>query len=485
MLFLRFLLLAISIGFLVCAAGVVLYDIYLAFEVGRLLRRREPAPSPQLGPTGEGTPPIQRPAPPSFSPRPRRAIRWNAAAKFVALAAVSAFAGKSIIIVPDGQAAIRVSQLSGVCPGTLYPGTHLIFPLTERVVLFDTRDKVFQTASVEGTREKLEVLTVESREGLEVGLGITVRYRVDPQHLDYIQANLAQPLDQEIVEPVVTSAFRELAPNYIVRDLFSTKREEFRARAAQAITARLGGDSIVVKEVLLRKVQLPEEYAKGLEGLLLKEQEDDRTLVDESIEQKRVKIAESQAEANKIRQVKHAEADAASRVIMAKAESDSMQYTLPLKQKQIEESRLEAEARKEATIKNAEAEAQAKVIESKADQERNTLLAETQNIQTIKNAEAVAQAKVIDGKAELERRNLLADAEAHNIRVTAQAEAEQLELQATALKTNPLLVQYTVAQRLSDRVQIMMVPNDGKFFFTNDVLKSVGALDSNGKQGSK
>jgi regulator of protease activity HflC (stomatin/prohibitin superfamily) len=172
-------------------------------------------------------------------------------------------------------------------------------------------------------------------------------------------------------------------------------------------------------------------------------------------------------------------------VIMAKAESDSMQYTLPLKQKQIEQSRLEAEARKEATIKNAEAEAQAKVIDSKADQERNTLLSETQNIQTIKNAEAVAQAKVIDGKAESERRNLLADAEAHSIRVKSQAEAEELELQATALKTNPLLVQYTVAQRLSDRVQIMMVPNDGKFFFTNDVLKSVGALDASGKQGSK
>jgi hypothetical protein len=71
----------------------------------------------------------------------------------------------------------------------------------------------------------------------------------------------------------------------------------------------------------------------------------------------------------------------------------------------------------------------------------------------------------------------MADAEANNIRVTAQAEAEQLQLQAAALKTNPLLVQYTVAQRLSDRVQIMMVPNDGKFFFTNDVLKSAAALD--------
>ncbi len=125
--------------------------------------------------------------------------------------------------------------------------------------------------------------------------------------------------------------------------------------------------------------------------MLEKEQEDDRTSVDAQIEQKKVKIAESQAEAAKVRQIKHAEADAQSRVLMAKAESDSMQYTLPLKQKQIEQSRLEAEARKEATIKNAEADAaaqvksaeaagQAKVINTKADAERSRLLSETQNV---------------------------------------------------------------------------------------------------------
>ena len=312
---------------------------------------------------------------------------------------------------------------------------------------------------------------MDAREGLEVGLAVTVRYRVDPRRLDYIQANLPQPLEDEIVAPAVVSAFHELAPNYIVRDLISTKREEFRTRAAQNITARLAGDGIVVKEVLLSKVELPEEYAKGLEDLLLKEQEDDRTSVDAEIEQKRVAIAESQAEAAKDREVKHAEADAQSQVIMAKAQSDSMQYTLPLKQKQIEQSRLEAEARKEATIENADAEAQAKVIDSKAEQQRQALLADSE-----------ANHIRVTAQAEQERDKLRADSEANRIRLTSQAESEQMQLQAAALKANPLLVQLTVAQRLSDRVQIMMVPNDGKFFFTNDVLQS--AMATEGPAGS-
>lgn len=499
MLFLRLLLFVISFGFLGVAAIVVLCDIYLAFELNRILRRSERQPEKVAAdqaaaiptPTEGATSPIAAaPTPSSFrlpprSAGPRRAIRWSAAAKLVVAAVLCSMMGKSILVVPDGHGAVRISQVSGVRPGTLYPGTHLIVPLVERAELYDIRDKVYSTAASENPRDKgLEVLTVEAREGLSVGLAVTVRYRLDPRHLDYVQANLPQPIDQQIVAPIVTSIFRDLGPNYVVRDVFSTKREEFHERAAQAITARLAEDQIVVKEVLLRKVQLPEEYAQGLQGLLLKEQEDDRVTVDQSIEQKKVKIAESQAEAQKVRQIKHAEADARTRVLMAQAESDSMQYTLPLKQKQIEQSRLEAEARKQTTIedaeaaaqarvKNAEAEAQAKVIDSKAEKERRTLLAETQNAETIKGAEAAAQAKVIDGKAEKERQNLLADAEANEIRQTSQADAEKLQLEASALKANPMLVQLTVAQRLSDRVQIMMVPTDGKFFFTNDVLKSV------------
>src|ERR1700735_2919551 len=488
MLFLRFLLFVISVSFVVVAAGLVIYDVFLAFELGKLLRPRESAAekeeasqtSEALGPAATSSPAesvAERGAIQASVQiaRTRRAVVWAAAAKLVVVAALLSLAAASILVVPDGEAAVRISQISGVRPGTLYAGTHFILPLIDRAQFYDVRDKVFSTTSAEGTREKLEVLNVETREGLEVGLAVTVRYRIDPRRLDYVQANLPQPIDQEIVAPVVTSVFCGAAPNYVVRDIFAIKREEFRQRATQIITTRLGSDAIEVKEVLLRKIQLPEEYAAGLQGLLLKEQEDDRVTVDQSIEQKKVKIAESQAEAQKVRQIKHAEGDAQTRVLMAKAESDSMQYTLPLKQKLIEQSRLEAEARKQTTIQDAEAQAQAKVINSKAEDESSKLRSETQNVLTVKNAEAAAQAKVIDGKAELERRNLMADAEANNIRVTAQAEGEQLQLEAAALKINPLLVQYTVAERLSDRVQIMMVPNDGKFFFTNDVMKSASA----------
>src|SRR6202034_1960982 len=170
---------------------------------------------------------------------------------------------------------------------------------------------------------------------------------------------------------------------------------------------------------------------KGLEGLLLKEQEDDQLGVVTDIQQKQVRIAELQAEADAVRKVKQSE-----------GEANAMQYTLPLKQKQIEQSKLEAEARKEATIQNAEAD---------------------------------AQAKVIDSKAELERRNLLADAEANRIKVVAAANAERMASEADLLNKSPLLINKIVAEKLSDKIQVVMVPSDGKFFFANDVFKNAAS----------
>ncbi|HET6897260.1 MAG TPA: hypothetical protein VFK70_02890, partial [Vicinamibacteria bacterium] len=63
-------------------------------------------------------------------------------------------------------------------------------------------------------------------------------------------------------------------------------------------------------------------------------------------------------------------------------------------------------------------------------------------------------------------------AEAHRIRITAAAESERMKLESDVLRENPLLIQKIVAERLSDKMQIMMVPMDGRNFFANEVFRS-------------
>jgi hypothetical protein len=55
-----------------------------------------------------------------------------------------------------------------------------------------------------------------------------------------------------------------------------------------------------------------------------------------------------------------------------------------------------------------------------------------------------------------------------------------MKFEAAVLKSNPMLIQKIIAERLSDKLQIMMVPMDGKNFFASDVLRSAFSGGSGG-----
>lgn len=227
-------------------------------------------------------------------------ISWRMPVMLVIAACLPMLLAASIVVVPSGMGGVRISQIRGTEPGTLYPGLHFVEPLIESVQMFDLRDHLFTASSLaKGIKAPAEPagLMVQSREGLNIGLGITVRYRLDPNKLASVQAHLPQPADKQLVPPVVASAWREIMPNYTVREIFATRREQIREQASAIITQKLAADGIVVEEVMLSDIDLPPEYAEGLQSLLLKEQQDDRMAVDTDIQAKQVRIAELQAEA--------------------------------------------------------------------------------------------------------------------------------------------------------------------------------------------
>jgi len=407
---LKFVLWLLGGGFLTSALVLLAYDIYFSERFQERLRwalKKEDSATGAVGGGGQTLPAAARRR--NFQP-----VRWRLALQLVTGAAVAVLLANSFVVIPDGAAGVRVSQIWGARPGTLYPGLHVITPLIDSVAIYDTREQVYTTVASENLKQSGDVLTIQAREGLNIGLAVAVRYRLDPRRLDAIHTNLPEAVSEQVVAPVVSTIYRQLAPNYLTREIFATKREELRAKAAELIIARLGTDGIIVREVLLRNLELPAEYARGLEGLLLKEQENERLTTEQEIKQKEVKIAELEGEAQKARDVKAAEAQAQVHV-------------------------LEAKARKEATLENAD---------------------------------AAAQAKVIDSKAEIERQKNLSEAEANRIRVTAAADSERMKFEASVLKSNPMLIQKIIAERLSDKLQIMMVPIDGKNFFANDVMRS-------------
>jgi regulator of protease activity HflC (stomatin/prohibitin superfamily) len=201
----KYMLFLTAAALFVTAAAIVLYDLWLGLKARQAVS--------EVGEAAEPDP-----------------VRWRTTVALAVLAWIPILLAVSIAVVPSGSAGVRVSQISGTEPGTLYPGSHFVKPFIEHVEIFDIRDKLFTTGMAEGANDKTkhEPMRVQAKEGLTLGLATTVRYQLDPRRLDYIQSHLPQPVETELVPPVVASTWRELAPNYSVREIFSTARELLR-----------------------------------------------------------------------------------------------------------------------------------------------------------------------------------------------------------------------------------------------------------------
>jgi hypothetical protein len=105
-------------------------------------------------------------------------VPWRGPIALAIIACLPLLIATSIVVVPSGMGGVRVSQINGTLPGTLYPGVHFVSPLVDTVQIFDLRDHMF-TAGLgqEGGKPTLQKagLEVQSREGLSIGLGVTVR----------------------------------------------------------------------------------------------------------------------------------------------------------------------------------------------------------------------------------------------------------------------------------------------------------------------
>src|SRR3979411_3238213 len=148
MLALRYLLVVGGRGLVLVAVSILAYDLYR-----EMLYRRA------LAHTGAG----------SVEPGPH--LRWRTSLAFALLAWGPLLVAFSIVVVPSGMAGVRVSQMSGTLPGTLYPGVHFVIPLVEDVALFDTRDQVFTTGTSEDGKtaasnvsNKGQLLDVQAKE---------------------------------------------------------------------------------------------------------------------------------------------------------------------------------------------------------------------------------------------------------------------------------------------------------------------------------
>ncbi|MCL5964335.1 MAG: SPFH domain-containing protein [Deinococcus sp.] len=100
----------------------------------------------------------------------------------VIIGLVSAVLSQSFVVIPAGNVGVVFNVLRGVQPQPLGEGTHIVLPFIQEVIIYDARlQEVTLAVPAPGAREPApseEAITARSKEGLEIGVDVTVQYRV-------------------------------------------------------------------------------------------------------------------------------------------------------------------------------------------------------------------------------------------------------------------------------------------------------------------
>ncbi|WP_374410359.1 SPFH domain-containing protein [Hydrogenophaga sp.] len=352
-----------------------------------------------------------------------------------------------------GQLALRTNNLTGET-SVWHEGPVWVLPGVHQFTTLSLQDRTWTAAAMATADGAAPAQTVE---GLSIGMDLRVRYAIDPSRVGGAKAlSYPKDIDGQIVEPAVQATVYTIVARHTVREIFSSQRAQIEQDIEAQIRERLKTDGLLLRSVHIGKIDLPEDYRKGMEVLLTEGLSAEKMRYTLELREKQVKESELTAEADKARREVAAEAAAREQVIAAKAQEEAMKHVLPLKQRQIEQRQLEAEATRVARVKQAEGEAQARRIE----------------------AEGEAQA-----------RQKLADAEAYRLKNIGKVNAEQMALEGALITKHPLLIQKTMADRLSDKVQVIIAPPHTNGFIGNNLLGNVAAAprntalpDDNGEQ---
>ncbi len=329
-----------------------------------------------------------------------------------------------------GEVGLRSNQLTG-SQTLLQEGAVLVLPGLHNLCKYPLRDQTYRP--MDTTSEA----PFQSNEGLSLGVDLTVRYAINQQTLLANAGHLPDDINSDLVDPMVQGIIYKIFTRYTVREIFSTKRQEIQQQIESELKPRLIAEGLVLRSVMVGKINLPEDYKRGMENLLAAELESEKMRYTLELKEKHVKESELEASAEKVRRETEAAAAASEQIIAARAQEEAMKHVLPFKQKQIEQRQLEAEAEKVARVKMSE---------------------------------GMAQARVIEAQGEADSRRKLADAEAYRQELVGKIASEQLERDGALLTKNPLLIQKTMADKLSDKVSVIIAPAPASGGFIGSAL---------------
>jgi regulator of protease activity HflC (stomatin/prohibitin superfamily) len=178
-----------------------------------------------------------------------------------------------IIQIEAGE--VGVKKLFGkVQNDVLNSGLHFINPLLD-VEKMDIRTQNYTMSGVhdEGAKSTDDAIRALTADGLEVVIDLTVLYRVLPTDAPRIVRESGLNYTDKIVRPLTRTKIRDNTVYYEAVSLYSSKRDEFQARIFKSIETDFKNRGLVLEQLLVRNITLPQMVKTAIEQKITAEQD--------------------------------------------------------------------------------------------------------------------------------------------------------------------------------------------------------------------
>lgn len=185
----------------------------------------------------------------------------------------------SVVIIPAGHVGVQI-LFGKVKAEPLTEGIQAINPFVT-IQEMSVRTEVYTMSATadEGQVRGDDSIQALSADGLSMPLDITVVYRLVGSDAPRVYRDIGADFAEKIIRPSARTAVREAIAGFTAQEAYSTKREALPIKMQDLLTQRVkslleqretfkGATGVVVEQVMLRKIALPDKVKNAIEAKL-------------------------------------------------------------------------------------------------------------------------------------------------------------------------------------------------------------------------
>jgi len=140
-------------------------------------------------------------------------------------------------------------------------GLHYKLPFVSELVTMSTKTQLLEEKNV-----------VPTKEGLSVTLDTAVLYRLESEKAADVYRDIGPDYSDLLIKPEAASAIRGLTSESEAKALYSSGRNMIQDTVKTELTAKLASRGIIIQDVLLKDLELPQQLTEAIEQKLRAEQ---------------------------------------------------------------------------------------------------------------------------------------------------------------------------------------------------------------------